>query len=167
MFSTLSHIFISLHCNHCWSFKHALNIIPSKNLTYFNKTPFIPSHFNTRHLFSRSLIPCTLTLFAQNSATLSPLSTSILKKAGVGGCSVAKPLACKFEAKTAHSPNGADGICATEEGRRRRPRPAWRKQRRLPARALRRRRSPKAKGAKDPRAEGQTGPDQVLVLNKL
>ena len=41
MFSTLSHIFISLHCNHCWSFKHALNIIPSKNLTYFNKTPII------------------------------------------------------------------------------------------------------------------------------
>ena len=41
MFSTLSHIFISLHCNHCWSFKHALNIIPSKILTYFNKTPII------------------------------------------------------------------------------------------------------------------------------
>ena len=41
MFSTLSHIFISMHCNHCWSFKHALNIIPSKNLTYFNKTPII------------------------------------------------------------------------------------------------------------------------------
>ena len=41
MFSTLSHIFISLHCNHCWSFKHALNIIQSKNLTYFNKTPII------------------------------------------------------------------------------------------------------------------------------
>ena len=41
MFSTLSHIFISLHCNHCWSFKHALNIIPSKNLTYFNMTPII------------------------------------------------------------------------------------------------------------------------------
>ena len=41
MFSTLSHIFMSLHCNHCWSFKHALNIIPSKNLTYFNKTPII------------------------------------------------------------------------------------------------------------------------------
>ena len=30
-----------MHCNHCWSFKHALNIIPSKNLTYFNKTPII------------------------------------------------------------------------------------------------------------------------------
>jgi len=41
MFSTLSHIFISMHCNHCWSFKHTLNIVPSKNLTYFNKTPII------------------------------------------------------------------------------------------------------------------------------
>ena len=41
MFSTLSHIFISMHCNHCWSFKHALNIVPSKNLTYFKKTPII------------------------------------------------------------------------------------------------------------------------------
>ena len=30
-----------MHCNHCWSFKHALNIVPSKNLTYFNKTPII------------------------------------------------------------------------------------------------------------------------------
>ena len=40
MFSTLSHIFISTHCNHCWSFKHTLNIVPSKN-TYFNKTPII------------------------------------------------------------------------------------------------------------------------------
>ena len=41
MFSTLSQIFISMHCNHCWSFKHTLNIVPSKNLTYFNKTPII------------------------------------------------------------------------------------------------------------------------------
>ena len=30
-----------MHCNHCWSFKHALNIVPSKNLTCFNKTPII------------------------------------------------------------------------------------------------------------------------------
>ena len=30
-----------MHCNHCWSFKQALNIAPSKNLTYFNKTPII------------------------------------------------------------------------------------------------------------------------------
>jgi hypothetical protein len=85
----------------------------------FNQTPFIPSHFNTRHLFSRNLIPCTLTLFAQNSATLLLLSSSILKKAGVGGCPVAKPLTCKFEAKTAQAPDGADGTCAAEEGRRR------------------------------------------------
>ena len=56
-------------------------------------------------------------------------------------------LDCKFEAKTAHAPDGADGICAAEEGRRRRPRPPRRKLQRLPARALRRRRSPKAKGA--------------------
>ena len=71
MFSTLSHIFISLHCNHCWSFKHALNIIPSKNLTYFNKTPII------QHKASilKEFMPCLLTLFWQNSTTLSPLST--------------------------------------------------------------------------------------------
>ena len=71
MFSTLSHIFISLHCNHCWSFKHALNIIPSKNLTYFNKTPII------QHKASilKNFMPCLLTLFGQNSTTLSPLST--------------------------------------------------------------------------------------------
>ena len=30
-----------MHCNHCWSFKHALNIVSSKNLIYFNKTPII------------------------------------------------------------------------------------------------------------------------------
>ena len=30
-----------MHCNHCWSFKHTLNIVPSKSLTYFNKTPLI------------------------------------------------------------------------------------------------------------------------------
>ncbi len=41
MFSTLSHIFIPMHCNHSWSFKHTLNIVQSKNLTYFNKTPII------------------------------------------------------------------------------------------------------------------------------
>ncbi len=52
----------------------------------------------------------------------------------------------------------ANSIYATEEGLRCRPRPVRRKQRRLPARALRRKRSPKAKGAKDPRAEGQMGP---------
>ena len=68
------------------------------------------------------------------------------------------PWLCKFEAKTAHAPDGADGTCAAEEGHRRRPRPPRRKPLRLPARALRRRRFPKAKGAKDPRAEGQTGP---------
>ena len=158
IFSSLSNNFISMYLNNCWSFRNTFNVVQTKSLTYFDMTPFIPSHCNTRHLFSRNLIPCTLTLFAQNSATLLPLSTSILKKAGVGGCPVAKPLTCKFEAKTVHTPDGADGICTAEEGRRRRPRPPRRKQRRLPARALRRRRSPKAKGAKDPRAEGQTGP---------
>ena len=64
-----------MHCNHRWSFKHALNIIPSKNLTYFNKISFIPSHFNTRQLFSRNSMPSLLTHFGQNSTTLSQLST--------------------------------------------------------------------------------------------
>ena len=39
-----------------------------------------------------------------------------------------------------------------------RPRPPWRKPLRRPARALRRRRNPKAEGAKDRRAEGPAGP---------
>ena len=105
-----------MYLNNCWSFRNTFNVVQTKSLTYFDKTPFIPSHFNTRHLFSRNLIPCTLTLFAQNSVTLLPLSTSILKKAGVGGCPVAKPLTCKFEAKTVHAPNSADGTCTAEEG---------------------------------------------------
>ncbi len=49
--SSLSHNFISIYLNTCLTVKHALNIIPSKNLTYFNKTSFILSHFKTSHLF--------------------------------------------------------------------------------------------------------------------
>ena len=30
-----------MHCNYRWSFKHALNIVPSKNLTYFKNNPII------------------------------------------------------------------------------------------------------------------------------
>jgi len=121
IFSSLSRNFISMYFNNCWSFRNTFNVVQSKSLTYFD--PFIPSYFNTRHLFSRNLIPCTLTLFAQNSATLLPHSTSILKKAGVGGCPVAKLLTCKFEAKTAHAPDGADGTGAAEEGHHEEPAP--------------------------------------------
>ncbi len=64
-----------MHCNNCWSFKHALNIVPSKNLPFFIKTPLIPAHFNTRHLFSRNSVPCPLMNFGQRSATLSQHST--------------------------------------------------------------------------------------------
>jgi hypothetical protein len=161
VFSSLSHNFISIYFNNCWYFRNPFNVVQSKSLTYFNKTPFIPSHFNTSHLFSRNLIPCTLTLVAQNSATLLLLSTSILKKAGVGGCPVAKPLTCKFEAKTAHAPDCADGTGAAEEGQHEEQAPpppsaaeAAAAARESPAPPT----PPKAKGAKDRRAEGPAGP---------
>ncbi len=161
IFSSLSLDFISMYLNNCWSFRNIFNVVQTKSLTYFNMTPFIPSHFNTRHLFSRNLIPCTLMLFAHNSATLLPLSTSILKKTGVGGCPVAKPLTCKFEfeAKTAHAPDCAYGICAAEEGRRRRPRPPRRKLLLLPCAADT---PPKQRGQRTQEQKDR----QVLVLNK-
>ncbi len=41
----------------------------------FIKSPLIPVHFNTRHLFSRNLIPCPLMIFWQSSTILTPIST--------------------------------------------------------------------------------------------
>ncbi len=64
-----------MHCNNCWSFKHVFNIVQSKILPFFIKTPLVPAHFNTRHLFSRNSMPCPLTNFGQSSATLSLHST--------------------------------------------------------------------------------------------
>ncbi len=113
---------------------------------------------------------CALTLVAQNSATLLPLSTSILKKAGVEGCPVAKLLTCKFKAKTAHAPDGADCAGAAEVGQHEEqapPPPAAVEAAAAAARALRQRRPPKAKGENDRTAEGQAGPSvnqNVLVL---
>ncbi len=158
MFSSLSHNFIPKYFNNCWSFRHTFNVVQSKSLTYFDKTPFIPSNFNTRHSFSRTLIPCTLTPLAQNSATLLPLSTSILKKAGVGRCTVAKPLTCKFEAKTAHAPDGAG---AAEEGQNEEqapPPPAAAEAAAAAHESSAPPTLPQSKGAKDRRAEGQAGP---------
>ena len=73
MFCTLSHIFISMHCNHCWSFKHTLNIVPSKNLTYFNKTPIIQHKASILKEFSamppdslRTELHDSLTAFYEN-----------------------------------------------------------------------------------------------------
>jgi hypothetical protein len=64
-----------MHCNSCWSFKHAFKIVPSKNLPFFIKIPLIPTHYNTRHLFFNTRQPCPLTNFGQISATLSQHST--------------------------------------------------------------------------------------------
>ena len=77
MFSTLSHIFISMHCNHCWSFKHALNIIPSKNLTYFNKTPII-QHKASIHKEFYAMPPDSLRTELHDSLTA--FYENILKK---------------------------------------------------------------------------------------
>ncbi len=37
-----------MYFNHCWSFRHTFNVVESKNLTYFNKTPLFP-HTSTQH----------------------------------------------------------------------------------------------------------------------
>ena len=93
-----------MHCNHCWSFKHTLNIVPSKNLTYFIKTPIIQQKASIRKEFYtmppdafRTELPDSLTAFYEN----------ILKKAGAGGRPVAKPLICKFVTKTTTMPEAA------------------------------------------------------------
>ncbi len=60
---------------------------------------------------------------------------------------MAKPLICKFKAKTAHSPDGADSGSAAEEGHHEEqapPPPLRLKPLLRPARALRSRRPPKA-----------------------
>ena len=59
-----------MHCNHCWSFKHTLNIVPSKNLTYFNKTPII-QHKASIHKEFNAMPPDSLRTELHDS----PLST--------------------------------------------------------------------------------------------
>ena len=77
MFSTLSHIFISMHCNHCWSFKHTLNMVQSKNLTYFNKTPII-QHKASIHKEFYAMPPDSLRTELHDSLTA--FYENILKK---------------------------------------------------------------------------------------
>ena len=93
-----------MHCNHCWSFKHTLNIVPSKSLTYFNKTPIIQHKASILNEFYtmppdafRTEIHDSLTAFYEN----------ILKKDGAGGRPVAKPLIRKFVTKTTTMPEAA------------------------------------------------------------
>ena len=79
MFSTLSHIIISMHCNHCWSFKHALNIVPSKNLTYFNRTPIVQHKASILNEFY-AMPPDAFRTELQDSLTASSFYENILKK---------------------------------------------------------------------------------------
>ena len=140
-----------MYFNSCRSFKHAFNIVPSKNLTYSNKTLFIPTQWYTlqhEDLFSRNLIPCTLTLFGQNSATLSPLSTSILKKAGV-----AWPRPCPQDCARAQPmtrPRTLPKKKILKRQRRHRPLLLWRKPQRCPPMNRR----PQEAAAKPPAAKG-------------
>ncbi len=57
-----------MHCNHCWSFKHAMNIVPSKNLTYFNKTPII-QHKASIHKEFNAMPPDSLRTELHDSLT--------------------------------------------------------------------------------------------------
>ena len=103
MFSSLSHIFISImmHCNHCWSFKHALNIVPSKNLTYFNRTPIIQHKASILQEFY-AMPPDAFWTELRDSLTA--FYENILKKAGAGGRPVVNPLIHKFVTKTTTMP---------------------------------------------------------------
>ena len=99
-----------MHCNHCWSFKHALNIIPSKNLTYFNKTPIIQHKASILKEFY-AMPPDSLRTELHDSLTA--FYENILKKAGAGGRAVAKPLISKFVTKTTTMPEAAPPAPAT------------------------------------------------------
>ena len=66
-----------MHCNHCWSFKHTLNIVPSKNLTYFNKTPII-QHKASIHKEFYAMPPDSLLTELHDSLTA--FYENILKK---------------------------------------------------------------------------------------
>ena len=141
-----------MYFNNCWSFKHAFNIDPSKNLTYSNKTLFYSYTLQHEDLSSRNLIPCILTLFGQNSATLSPLSTSILKKAGVawpGPC----PASSRPRLHTC--PTDDTATDAAEEEHREAPTPPPpRPRRRKPQRRPRISRRPQEAAAKSQAAKG-------------
>ena len=96
-----------MHCNHCWSFKHALNIVPdvpSKNLTYFNKTPIIQHKASILKEFYTMPPDAYLT---ELHDSLTAFYENILKKAGAGGRPVAKPLIRKFVTKTTTMPEAA------------------------------------------------------------
>ena len=86
-----------MHCNHCWSFKHTLNIVPSKSLTYFNKTPLIQHKASILKEFY-AMPPDAFWTELQDSLTA--FYENILKKAGAGGRPVVKPLIRKFVTKT-------------------------------------------------------------------
>ena len=58
-----------MHCNHCWSFKHTLNIVPFKNLTYFNKTPFNIQHKASIHKEFYAMPPDSLRTELHDSLT--------------------------------------------------------------------------------------------------
>ena len=68
-----------MHCNHCWSFKHALNIVPSKNLTYFNKTPIIQHKASILKEFY-AMPPDSLPSLTELHDSLTAFYENILKK---------------------------------------------------------------------------------------
>ena len=93
-----------MHCNNSWSFKHALNIIPSKNLTYFNQTSIIQHEASILKEFYAMTPDVFRTELHDSFATF---YENILKKAGAGGRPVAKPLIRKFVSKTTTMPEAA------------------------------------------------------------
>ncbi len=78
------------------------NVVPSKNLTYFNKTPFIPQH--------KAFIPKELDFMYPDAFhtelrdSLTAVYEKILKNVCAGGCPVSKALPRKFEAAKAPVP---------------------------------------------------------------
>ena len=50
----MTHSFISMYFNYCWSLRHTFNVVQSKNLTHFDKTPSFP-HTSTRGICSQGI----------------------------------------------------------------------------------------------------------------
>ena len=88
-----------MYFNYFWSLRHTFNVIQSKNLTYFYKTPLFP-HTSTRGIYSQGTDFMYPDAFGTElSDSLTAFYEKILKKVGTKGCAVGKALPRKFEAQ--------------------------------------------------------------------
>ena len=83
MFSTLSHIFISLHCNHCWSFKKSFEHNPVQKLDIFQQD----SYYSTQGIHSQGIYAMPPdSLLTELHDSLTAFYENILKKPRLQQC---------------------------------------------------------------------------------